>query len=45
MEYILESYGKVATKRIIDTIPMIIEKYIFVNLTSELRETITVNDA
>lgn len=44
MELILESYGKVSTKRMIDYVPMTIE-IMFSKLVNELRDSIKFTDS
>lgn len=40
----LDSYGKVASKRIIDNVPMIVENSIMNQLINKLREKIKFSD-
>ena len=44
MEIILSAYGKVASKRIIDNIPMMIEMFMFEPLITKLKKKIKVTD-
>jgi len=44
MEIILSAYGKVASKRIIDNIPMMIEMFMFEPLVEQLKKKIKVTD-